>query len=67
MDGAPAATYDRANEGNRIMRRALGLLGLIGLGVLLGFLVRLILPREDVAPVYLPPATDPVTGERTGA
>lgn len=27
------------------MRRALGLLGLIGLGVLLGFLVRLLWPR----------------------
>lgn len=29
------------------MRRALALIGLIGLGVLLGFLVRLVWPRRD--------------------
>jgi hypothetical protein len=49
------------------MRRVLGLMALIGLGVLLGFLVRLIWPREDVVPVYVPPAADPVSAERTAA
>jgi hypothetical protein len=67
VDAAPSATYDRANEGNRIMRRVLGVVGLIGLGVLLGFVVRLIWPREDVPPVYVPPVTDQVSAERTAA
>jgi hypothetical protein len=49
------------------MRRVLGVVGLIGLGVLLGFVVRLIWPREDAVPVYVPPATDPVSGERTAS
>lgn len=47
------------------MRRVLGLLGLIALGVLAGFVVRLLLPREDNAPVYLPPTID-VTGDLIG-
>jgi hypothetical protein len=29
------------------MRRALGLIGLVGLGVLIGFLIRLVLPRPE--------------------
>lgn len=29
------------------MRRALGLVGLIALGVLAGFVIRLVLPRRD--------------------
>ena len=44
------------------MRRALGLLGLIGLGVLLGFLVRLVWPRASraVPVVYDPPGSMPM-------
>jgi hypothetical protein len=34
------------------------MVALIGLGVLLGFLVRLIWPREETVPVYVPPVTD---------
>jgi hypothetical protein len=43
------------------MRRALALIGLIGLGVLLGFLIRLVWPRasREVPVVYDPPG--PVT------
>lgn len=39
------------------MRRALALIGLIGLGVLIGFLVRLMWPRRNsgVPAVYDPP------------
>lgn len=39
------------------MRRALGLMGLIGLGVLIGFLVRLVWPRRNgtMPEVYNPP------------
>ena len=40
------------------MRRLLGVLALIGVGVLVGFLIRLIWPREDPRPVYVPPVTD---------
>jgi len=54
-----------------MMRRVLGLAALIGFGVLLGFLVRLLWPREDAAPVYRPPMMDPATvsasAERTAA
>ena len=41
------------------MRRALALIGLIGLGVLIGFLVRLVWPRRNsaVPQVYDPPAS----------
>lgn len=41
------------------MRRALALVGLIGLGVLIGFLVRLVWPRRTgtVPVVYDPPGT----------
>jgi hypothetical protein len=42
------------------MRRALGWLMLLGLGVLLGFLVRLVFPRTKQAPVYVAPVADPV-------
>ncbi|MEI6363174.1 MAG: hypothetical protein WCP95_13675 [Actinomycetes bacterium] len=49
------------------MRRVVGLVALIGLGVLVGFLVRLIWPREEAVPVYVPPAADPISGERTAA
>jgi hypothetical protein len=52
------ATYDRANEGDLIMRRVAGMVALIGLGVLLGFLVRLVWPREETVPVYVPPVTE---------
>ncbi len=31
------------------MRRALGLIGLLGLGILIGFLIRLVLPRPDAS------------------
>jgi hypothetical protein len=43
------------------MRRALALIGLIGLGVLLGFLVRLVWPRASraVPVVYDPPGSMP--------
>jgi hypothetical protein len=39
------------------MRRALALVGLIGLGVLIGFMVRLVWPRRAgaVPEVYQPP------------
>lgn len=39
------------------MRRALALIGLIGLGVLIGFLVRLVWPHRkgSVPEVYSPP------------
>lgn len=47
------------------MRRVLGLVGLIGLGVLMGFVIRLLLPREDNAPVYVPPTID-VVGDVIG-
>lgn len=49
------------------MRRVLGFLGLIGLGVLLGFLARLILPRHDEPLVYYPPVTDDVSAARRTA
>jgi hypothetical protein len=53
------------------MRRVVGMLALIGLGVLLGFVVRLLWPREDTTAVYRPPLTDPATStasaERTAA
>jgi hypothetical protein len=41
------------------MRRALALIGLIGLGVLLGFLIRLVWPRPSrhVPDVYDPPGS----------
>lgn len=42
------------------MRRALWWLTLIGVGVLLGFLVRLIFPRTSRAPVYDAPVADSV-------
>jgi hypothetical protein len=40
------------------MRRALGLVTLVALGVLIGFLLRLVLPRRDraAAAVYDPAA-----------
>jgi ABC-type transporter Mla subunit MlaD len=40
------------------MRRALVLIGIIGLGVLVGFLVRLVWPhrRGSVPEVYAPPS-----------
>ena len=40
------------------MRRALALIGLIGLGVLIGFLIRLVWPRRNgsMPEVYNPPA-----------
>jgi hypothetical protein len=43
------------------MRRALALIGLIGLGVLIGFMVRLVWPRRTGAALeaYVPPG---VTG-----
>jgi hypothetical protein len=43
------------------MRRALALIGLIGLGVLLGFLIRLVWPRPNrqVPAVYDPPGSVP--------
>lgn len=46
------------------MRRALGLMGLIGLGVLIGFLVRLVWPRRTgtMPEVYNPPGAN---GSRT--
>ena len=40
------------------MRRLVGVLALIGVGVLVGFLIRLIWPREDPRPVYVPPIPD---------
>jgi hypothetical protein len=49
------------------MRRVLGLAGLIGLGVLLGFVVRLLWPREEAVPVYVPPVTESVSEESTAA
>jgi hypothetical protein len=59
----PSATYDRANEGDPIMRRAVWWLALLGLGVLVGFLVRLLLPRRAAASVYEAPAVDRVDAE----
>jgi hypothetical protein len=41
-----------------MMRRGLWLLGLIGLGVLVGFLIRLLLPRPEEVPVYAAPVAD---------
>ncbi len=61
------ATYDRGNGGALIMRRALALFGLIGLGVLLGFAIRAVWPRPDEAPVYTPPRADLVSEERRSA
>ena len=49
------------------MRRVLWVLGFIGVGVLAGFLVRLIVPRVDAPVVYVPPATDEVSAERRNA
>lgn len=40
------------------MRRLLGVLGLIGVGLLLGFVVRLVWPRPGAA-VYIVPAIHP--------
>ena len=49
------------------MRRVLWLLGLIGLGVLVGFLVRLVVPRHDEPEVYSPPLPDDLSGARRTA
>jgi hypothetical protein len=49
------------------MRRVLWLMGLIGLGVLVGFLARLVLPRRDEPVVYSPPLPDDLSGERRTA
>jgi hypothetical protein len=43
------------------MRRALALIRLIGLGVLIGFMVRLVWPRRKGS---LPPVYDPPGGPR---
>jgi hypothetical protein len=40
------------------MRRGLWVVGLIGTGVLLGFVIRLLWPRPDLAAVYEPPVAD---------
>ena len=40
------------------MRRLLGVLALLGVGVLMGFLIRLVWPREESRPVYVPPVGD---------
>jgi hypothetical protein len=50
-----------------MMRRGLWLLGLIGLGVLVGFLVRLLLPRVEQVPVYEAPVADPVSFDEVSA
>jgi hypothetical protein len=49
------------------MRRALALVGLITLGVLLGFVVRALWPRTNVDPVYEPPVADVVSEGRRSA
>ena len=43
------------------MRLVLWLLGLIGLGVLMGFVARLVLPRHDEPVVYSAPFSDGVS------
>jgi hypothetical protein len=42
------------------MRRALWWVMLLGLGILLGFLVRLVFPRTKQSPVYDAPGSDSV-------
>jgi hypothetical protein len=49
------------------MRRVLLFLGLIGLGVVVGFGLRLVLPRRGEPVVYALPMPGEVSGERRNA
>lgn len=51
---ARVATYDKANRRDELMRRVLGVFGLVTLGLLLGFVARLVWPRPTGSAYVVP-------------